>query len=213
MLQNGIAEILLYGTIGPKEYEGCVNASDFVKELRALENSCLLINLRINSYGGSVDEGIAIFNAIKNCKVAIDTYIDGIAASMASLIALAGRKVYISKYARLMTHKPSGGAWGNAAELRATADEIDAVEVILNEMICAKTGMKPEAVTAKFLNGKDVFFYGADAVTAKLCDDVYDAAKVEEQLADVTDHKEMWNAYDRQLSAKLEQPQQTICII
>ena len=196
---------MLYTTIGT--YDDCISAQQFVKELKTLELANSKVNLRINSGGGSVYEGIAIFNAIRNSRCEIDCYIDGIAASMASLIAMACKKVYMSKYARLMTHLPSGGAWGNAAELRTTADELDALTATAVLMYKGKTGLNDADVTAKFLNGKDSWFSAAEAKKAGLIDDIYDGAAV--AIPDnVTDKTALWNTYNMQLNHE-----QTLIII
>ena len=194
-LTNGTPEILVYG------YIDADMATDFAKQLKALETTCAVINVRINSGGGSVYDGVAMFNCIRTAKCAIDIYIDGIAASMASAIAMAGRKVYMSRFARIMTHKPSGYGGGSADELRATADEIDALEPILNELYCQKTGLDAKAVTAKFLNGKDNYF-GADAAKAAgLIDGIYDGAEVAVPAG--ADIKAVYEAYQVKLTASL----------
>jgi ATP-dependent Clp endopeptidase proteolytic subunit ClpP len=192
-LDNGIAEILLYGDIFP--YEDCVNAKGVAQEIKELEKTCSKINVRINSGGGSVFEGIAIFNVIRNSKCEIDTYIDGIAASMGSVIAIAGKKVYMSKYARLMTHKPSGGAWGTALELRKAADAIDDCESIASDIYAARTGLSKAQVAEKFLNGTDVYFNAEAAKKAGLIDDIYDGEPVDVPKG-VTDFKEVCALYN-----------------
>ena len=200
-LNSTTAEILIYGNIGTWSDE--VSANSFVKELKALEKDYTHIKLRINSGGGSVYEGIAIFKAIQNSSCTIDCYIDGIAASMASLIAMACKKVYMSKFARLMTHLPSGGAWGTAEELRAVATELDACASIANKMYQDKTGLTEAQVSSQFLNGKDNFFGADAALKAKLVDGIYDGEQVE-LPTDITDKGEMWQVYNNMLKAKLE---------
>ncbi len=191
------AEIFIYGDIF--QYERCVSASSFVKELKELEKTCTKINVRINSNGGSVYEGIAIFNAIRNSKCEIDIYIDGIAASMASVIAMAGKKVYMSKYARLMTHKPSGGAWGTAEELRAVADQIDDCESILSDMYVSKTGMSKKKVAEELLNGKNVYLSADKALKLGLIDGIYDGPEVEVPES-MTDYEQVWGQYQAKLT-------------
>ena len=132
------AEIYLYGFIG---YEATASASNFAKELNELAKKFLKINIRINSQGGSVYEGIAIRTAIKSCKAIIEFYIDGIAASMAAVLSLSGAKCYMNKYARLMTHRAQGGCHGTAEDLRATADLVDSLDSDLAEIISGKTGL------------------------------------------------------------------------
>jgi ATP-dependent Clp protease protease subunit len=153
-VNKNTAEILLYGYIDPYD----VNASDFVKELRSLEKDYSTINVRINSGGGSVFEGFAIFNAIRQSSATINTYIDGLAASMASIIAVAGKKVYISKVGQIMTHQPSTGSYGTSEDLRKNAELLDALEKTLNGIYASKTGLTLDDSKTKFMNGKDNWF-------------------------------------------------------
>lgn len=166
----GTPEIRLYGVICDQL------ATAFVAELARLESEGhTLVICRVNSKGGEVYAGIAMFNAVKTAKCAVDMYVDGIAGSMASAFIMAGRKIYMSKYARIMTHKPSGGAVGNADDLRKAAEEIDECEEVLTGMYSQRTGLDKEAVTNKFLNGKDVMFNAKAALQAGLVDGIYDA--------------------------------------
>ena len=86
------------------------------------------IHVRINSNGGEVYSGIAIFNALRHSQADIRIYVDGIAASMASVIALCGKPVEMSKYARLMLHSVSGGCYGNKQDLQRCMEEIESLE-------------------------------------------------------------------------------------
>ena len=99
--KDGTACILLYGAIGSWD-DADVRSGDIVRELMEIEGSYNKIDVRINSMGGEVYAGIAIFNAIRNTAADITIYVDGIAASMASAIASCGKPVYMSRYARLM---------------------------------------------------------------------------------------------------------------
>ena len=143
-LENNIAEILLYGYIGEDVISG-----DFVRELKRLENVNKKINIRINSGGGSIFEGLAIFNAIKNCKAEVIGYIDGIAASMGSVIAMACKKVYMSKVAMFMTHRASGMAFGNANDMRTYAQLMETLESAICSIYAAKTGLTTEQAKQK----------------------------------------------------------------
>ena len=101
---NGSCCLLLYGEIG-----GEVSCGDVMRNLLEAEKQYGRIDVRINSVGGEVYPGIAIFNALRQSKADIHIYIDGIAASMASAIALCGKPVEMSRYARLMIHTVRGG--------------------------------------------------------------------------------------------------------
>ncbi|MEO6901554.1 MAG: Clp protease ClpP [Bacteroidia bacterium] len=96
--------ILLYGEIGRE-----INGSDFANEMQHLQNICKVVNVRINSIGGSVLDGYSIVSSMLNSKVPVNTYVDGLAASIAGVIAIAGSKCYMMDYALFMMHNPSGG--------------------------------------------------------------------------------------------------------
>lgn len=193
-LTAGVPEIIVYGRID--EYEDCISAKNFITELRQLEATAKKINVRINSPGGSVYEGIAIFNAIVNSPCEIDTHIDGFAGSIAAIIAVSGNKVYMSKYARMMTHKAAGGAWGGADEVRQHADEIASADATIGEILAKRTGFTIDEVKARFLNGTDVFFNAEQAKAAKLVDEIYDGNPVADNTG-VTNLKKVWEIYNR----------------
>jgi uncharacterized protein len=113
------SEIYIYGNIGDKWDDNGVIAADFVKEISALDTQT--ITLRINSYGGSVTDGIAIYNALKRNKATVNVHIDGVAMSMASYIAMAGDTITIAENAQVMIHAPWGYSVGNAPSLREQA--------------------------------------------------------------------------------------------
>ena len=110
-------------------YDMGVTAKSFVEQLAKLEASVKTINVHINSPGGDVQAGINIANALREQQVskgrAVHTYIDGIAASIASVIAMAGSKVCMADNALLMVHNPWSWTVGNAEEMRKTADVLD----------------------------------------------------------------------------------------
>lgn len=119
------AEIWLYDEIGKSWFDDGVTAKEFITELNAI--TARQIDLRINSPGGQVFEGAAIYNAIKRHPAEITAYIDGIAASIASVIALAGQKLVMADNALFMMHNPSGLAFGTAQDMRDTAVVLDKI--------------------------------------------------------------------------------------
>lgn len=189
---NNTAEILLYGFIGDCD----ITAAAFVKELHDLEKDYSNINIRINSGGGSVYEGFAIFNAIKNSPAAIDTYIDGMAASMATVVALAGRKVYMSRLANFMTHRAAGGAYGDADELRQTAEMMEGLENAICSIYARRTGMTTKEAKDKYLTGKDRWIDADQALGEKLIDGIYDGEKIAAPAPKNATEKEMWGFYN-----------------
>lgn len=105
--KDGTACVLLYGNIG--SYDDDIRSGDIVRELMEIEAVYKKVDIRVNSMGGEVYSGIAIFNALRGSKADVNIYIDGIAASIASVIASCGKPVHMSRYARLMVHSVSGG--------------------------------------------------------------------------------------------------------
>lgn len=192
-LNNGTAEIFLYGYIDPYD----VSAGDFIKELRSLEKDYANINVRINSGGGSVFEGLAIYNAMQQSTANIETWVDGLAASMASIIALAGKKCHMSKSAMIMTHKPSVGSYGNSDEHKKNAQLLDGLEQTMLSIYASRTGKSTDDCKNTFLNGKDNWFSAEEAKQAGLVDDIYDNPAIEAPK-EKKDAKNVWNMYSTQ---------------
>jgi ATP-dependent Clp endopeptidase proteolytic subunit ClpP len=158
------AELLIYGDIGESWFGESVTAADLVKQLQAVKAST--INVRINSYGGAVSDGIAIFNALRRHDAEIHTFVDGVAFSIASLIAMAGDKVSMANNAMLMVHAPWGAAQGNAAEMRQYADTLDKFAEAMATAYVAKVGEKrADEITGLLKDGQD-HYYSADEAKA-----------------------------------------------
>jgi len=168
--------ILLYGDIG--DNWGTVSSGDIARELMAAEAAYEHIDVRINSNGGEVYTGIAIFNALRNSKADIHIYIDGIAASMASAIALCGKPVEMSKYARLMIHSVSGGCWGTKEDLLQCAGEIESLETTLCEMYAKRLGLDADTIKSRYFDGKDHWLTASEALNLGFIDGIYDADPV-----------------------------------
>lgn len=162
------AEIWIYADIGESWWGETVTAKDFVKEVAALDVE--QITVRINSYGGSVADGIAIYNALKRHKASVTVSVDGIAASIASLIAMAGDRVEIAENALMMLHAPWGYTAGNSAELRQYADLLDKWAHSMAASYAAKTGKSVEDVMTWLTDGEDHWFSADEAVAEGLAD-------------------------------------------
>ena len=170
------AEIFIYGDIGESWWAETVSAAQFVKDLAALDAE--RITIRINSMGGSVPDGIAIHNAIKRHKAATTTVVDGMALSIASLIALAGDTVEMAENATMMIHAPWTVVGGNAVDLRATADLLDTWASAMATSYAAKSGQSNEVVMALLTDGKDHWYTAAEALGAGFCDAVTTALPI-----------------------------------
>lgn len=168
---EGEVAILLYGDVGDGQR---VDSGRVVAELMALQAQYSKIDVRINSRGGDVFSGIAIYNALRTSKADITVYIDGVAASIAGIIALCGKPLYMSPYAKLMLHAVSGGTWGNASELRQMAEVMENLQGDLASMIAGRCGMKKDEVLAKYFDEKDHWISAQEALSMKLIDGIYD---------------------------------------
>lgn len=168
------AEILIYGDIGESWWGDTVSAAQFVKDIGELDVKA--ITVRINSYGGSVTDGIAIHNAIKRHDAHVTVSIDGIAASIASLIAMAGDTVEMAENAQMMIHAPWGGVMGNAQELREYADMLDGWSESMATSYASKSGMQAADVLALLKDGKDHWYTAAKSLELGLVDAVVSAA-------------------------------------
>jgi len=141
---DGKAEICLYDEIdaffgvGAKEFNRQLSALGDVKE----------ITVRINSPGGSVWEGMAVLAMLNAHPAKIVTRVEGIAASMASVIAMAGDTIEMPENAYMMIHNPAQWAAGDAEELRKTAEVLDQVKQSLVGIYAARTGRRPEEIAA-----------------------------------------------------------------
>ena len=189
-LTNNAAEVIIYGYIGEEVLSG-----DVIKAIRALEPLNTKISFRINSGGGSIFEGLAIFNAIKNCKATTEAFIDGLAASMGSVIAMACDKVYMSKYAMFMTHRAKGGSNGSAQEMRNTAALMENLEITMATIYAGKTGMTPEAAQEKYLGKEDRWLGADEALAEKIIDGIYDGEITEAPPVTMRTEKEVCGFY------------------
>ncbi len=127
--EEKVADIYVYGDIVVPEwqwYESDTSGFSLAKEIEALED-VETINVFINSYGGHVSEGLAIYNALRRHGAKIVTYCDGFACSAASLVFMAGEERIMSNASVLLMHNASGLAWGTAEAIRKEAEDLEAL--------------------------------------------------------------------------------------
>ena len=145
--KGSVAEIWIYEEIGEDWFTGGgITAKGFQKELAGIKAG--QIDLHINSPGGLVFDGITIYNLIKQHPANVTTYIDGLAASIASVIALAGDKVVMAENALFMIHQPFGMVAGNATDMREFADKLDKVGGAISQTYLSKTGKTDSEIKA-----------------------------------------------------------------
>jgi ATP-dependent Clp endopeptidase proteolytic subunit ClpP len=162
--QAGTAEIAIYDEIG---YFG-VTARDFLDELKALDVK--QIDVRINSPGGDVWDGLAIYNSLRDHPATVTTYVDGLAASAASIIVQAGNRRVAAKASELMIHEAWGLVVGNATDMRDAADRLDQASGMIAGVYADRAGGTVdgwrEAMRA------ESWYTGAEAADAGLVDEV-----------------------------------------
>lgn len=154
---SGHIEVAIRGPIG----EWGETDRSFIDRLEAAGDA-QSIALTINSRGGEVDHALAIYNYLRNHKARVTVRIDGIAASAASIIAMAGDEIVMPANALMMVHSPWAFAAGNADELRRAADDLDKFESALIETYQARTGKDAESIKA--LLSAETWMTAAEAV-------------------------------------------------
>ena len=121
------AELMIFSQIGEWEDMGDVSARAFAKDLSTLPSSVKRLDIHINSPGGSVFEAQAIYSRLADHRSTKHVFVDGLAASAASIIAMVGHRIFIRANATMMVHLPSGLAMGNADDMRHMATALDSI--------------------------------------------------------------------------------------
>lgn len=205
-LGENSVEIYVYDEIG---FWG-ITAKEFARDLKELDPKDG-IDLRINSPGGSVTDGIAIYNLLKRHKATVNVFVDGVAASMASVIAMAGDTITIPENALMMIHNPWGGAMGDADEMRKTADLLDKMKKALLSAYADKTGLDDDEISS--MMDAETWMTGAEAVEKGFATQTSDAVELAATFAPEKLHQfnaSMTDLFNFQSSATAEPPKEEI---
>lgn len=162
------AEIFLYDVIGA-DFFGGISAKRFADELRGAKGA-KTIDVRINSPGGDVFDGFSIYTLLKSHQAKVNVYVDGLAASIASVIAMAGDEIEISENGFVMIHDPWSFSVGNAAELRKQADLLDNIRNSIVDTYVARTGGESEAI--QDMMAAETWLNSSDAISNGFADRV-----------------------------------------
>lgn len=163
------AELYFYGDIVSdswKNYMGCSSDDKCPKDILdffADLNDSAELDIYINSGGGMVYAGLAIHNIIKRHSGKVTVYVDSLAASIASVIALSGDELIIPVSAQFMIHKPTVGAWGNADDLRKEADYLDTCQETLLDIYMEHVKSGISADTINEMINAETWFTGKKA--------------------------------------------------
>lgn len=187
-LNDGKAEIFIYSDIGYDWWEDKSTAQLFAEELKNL-GDISSIDLHINSNGGDVFDGQAIHSLIKNHKGFVTAYIDGLAASIATVIAMGADKVIMPKNAMMMIHNAWTGLYGNANDLRKMADDLDHINDTIVHTYLAKAKDKTDEATIRDLMDKESWLNAEECLSLGLCDEVSEPVKMAACLTKEQAHK------------------------
>ncbi|MEU3982521.1 head maturation protease, ClpP-related [Streptomyces sp. NPDC026672] len=164
---SSTAEVVIYDEIG----EWGITAKDFVNDLGKV--TAKNIDVRLNSGGGSVFEGLAIFEALRRHPANITTYVDGIAASIASVIAMSGDRRVVSRNGSLMIHEASGVCAGPSVDMRQMGELLNRISDQIADVYTQRTG-EGSVASWRGLMKAETWFTGSEAVDAGLATEVAD---------------------------------------
>ena len=165
-----VVDVYIFDEIGM----GGVNAQGFIEEIKSFKDSPM--NLHINCVGGDVFDGMAIFNIIKKRTAKTTVYIEGIAASMGSVIALAADNVVMAENSLFMIHNAWGGAMGEAKEMKKTAKLLDKISGEIADIYVKKTKLPYDKV--KEMMDEETWLNAEEALELGFIDSISDAIKV-----------------------------------
>jgi len=192
--ESNEADMFLYGSIGSGWFAD-ISSKDVKAKLDSI--NAKTINVHINSPGGDVFESIAIHNLLKNHKASINVYIDGLAASGASVIAMAADKIIMPRNTMMMIHRAWTFAYGNAAELRKIANDLEKIDTAVTESYTSRfVGERSEL---ERLLDEETWLTAAECKALGFCDEVVDEIAVSDENEDdqkkISAKEEILNKY------------------
>ncbi len=198
---SDVADLYLYNVIDDFAYEGYSDSAESIlKDINSLGNIKTL-NVFINSPGGSVFEGISIKNMLERQKLKgcfINVVIDGLAASIASVIAMAGDKITMPENALMMIHRASCGCIGNADDFAKQIEVLNKIDLVLtNTYVTRSNGLLTEEDITNMFNSGDTWLTAQEAKDFGLCDEITEkleaVAKYEDCTKDTKVDMEKWS--------------------
>jgi ATP-dependent Clp endopeptidase proteolytic subunit ClpP len=175
-------EIFLYGSIGDSPWDDTyISEKVILAELQKIPKTAKNIHLRVNSSGGSVFTGVTIYELLKNHPAKVTAYVEGLAASIASVIIMAADEVVMGEGAMLMLHKPLVGIYGNAHEMEKMIDILDKIESQMVGIYARKT--KKSAVELHKILSEDTWYTTEQAIEAGLADRTFESSDESRYLA------------------------------
>ena len=167
---DAVAEVYIFNEIGAYG----ITAQDFISEMKEYKDTP--VNLRINCIGGDVFDGMAMYNIIKKREAKTTAYIEGIAASMGSVIALAADEVVMAENSLFMIHNAWGGAMGEAEDMRKTASVLEKISGEIASIYKRKTRLSLDRITD--MMDEETWLNAEEAYELGFIDSISDSIKV-----------------------------------
>lgn len=177
---KSVATIRIYEQIGKNWFGEGTDAKEFTDAVDALGDGIETLNVHINSPGGNVYDGLAIYNYLKRHKAQVVGYVDGIAASIASVILMAADKIIMPSNSNVFIHNPFTYAAGDADALRKTADDLDAMKASLLGIYMTRANLDEADVDA--MMNDETFMTAEEAVAWGFADEVEAESKMAADL-------------------------------
>jgi len=170
--QKDKAVLTVYGYVGGYylDYRNIAAALDDITRSKIKQ-----VDFHLHTNGGNVFDGNLIYNFIANFKGTVDIYIDGIAASMGSVIMMAGERVHIAENGFIMIHSPSGDGSGTAKQLLETAKLLRSIETNFVNKFAHKTGKSADEIRSKYFDGLEHWIDANEAISLGLATDKFTA--------------------------------------
>ena len=206
---QSVLQIYLYGEIESSylniwgDLIESKTSAEYIRKAIEKANKINGIELYINSIGGYVDEGVSIYNLLKRQSVPVTAYIDGMACSIASVVAMAADKIVMPSNTTMMIHHAVGGCYGNAKEHRKFATQLDKISEASTNSYLVHAGDKLTRETLESLLDAETFLTAEEAFNIGLCDEILDPVDLTESKEIVDDAQQKKNPKAKQAAAEL----------
>lgn len=206
---QNVLQIYLYGEIEPSylniwgDLIESKTSAEYIRKAIEKANTINGIELYINSIGGYVDEGVSIYNLLKRQSVPVTAYIDGMACSIASVVAMAADKIVMPSNTTMMIHHAIGDCYGNAKEHRKVAAQLDKISEASTNSYLVHAGDKLTRETLEPLLNAETFLTAQEAFDIGLCDEILDPVDLTESKEVVDDAQQKKNPKAKQAAAEL----------
>lgn len=176
------AELMIFDAIGDWEELGEISAKAFSRDLAKVPASVKRLDIHINSPGGSLFDASAIYSRLADHKSEKHVYIDGLAASAATIVAMVGHRIYMRLNATMMIHLPSGLAMGNADDMRKMAGALDTITESMINVYAKRTGHERDVIRAML--AAETWLSPQEAMEKRFVDEVRGVVKAAASLGD-----------------------------